>query len=633
MLAMKVTRVLLFAINLIGAYTMVLVDDQQYANIEARAKVNNTVSAATLKTWWHPTGEINTKTPVQNGNVRQSHLYTVQVATVAYSSSYYDSFVYETIPRNGNGKICTPGNFKTICDTDDQITIEPDVGITMAWTQFLYKADVVVKVTRKNGVAITASNVIIRPTNLGYKIKVVAGAALITVPYNKNGVRFSVEFKDDIWEYRNAGAGTTSHYVQNVAPKGVNYVSSYTSAMPIVGQEPRNALLIFASAFPSADKIPNSASTTLNVKPGLVTGLKTTTKNIVYFGPGVYWFTGTAHAILSSSVNWVYFAPGAYVKGAIEYKSDASNLKATGYGVLSGEQYVYQANTAKGYTNVKSDDTSLKMWRGTSNAYRQTWTVDGVTVNAPPFNSMDFYGNTNGLSVYASDYKQVGAFFGQTDGMQMYPGSHYHDIFYHAGDDVIKTYYSNVLAERVVVWKTNNAPIVQFGWYPKTISNITVDHVDVIHSRYISQAVPYPRALIGSAASYTNLGSTSTADINSWISGYTISNWRAEGISPALLGINPLANIDTFSISNVWIEKLAPETTQVGRSTFRPFTDAENGNAKIKLGSKSPKAIGLTIKDYYVGTTHITLAANNWNAGSAGRLNIDASYSGKWTAV
>jgi pheromone shutdown protein TraB len=42
---------------------------------------NTTASLSTLKTWWHATGEINTKTPVQNGNVRQSHMYSIQVAT------------------------------------------------------------------------------------------------------------------------------------------------------------------------------------------------------------------------------------------------------------------------------------------------------------------------------------------------------------------------------------------------------------------------------------------------------------------------------------------------------------------------------------------------------------------------
>jgi len=593
---------------------------------------NATASLSTLKTWWHSTGEINTKTPVQNGNVRQSHLYSIQIATAKSLSTYYNSFVYETIPRNGNGQICIPGNLSSICNIDDQISIEPSVGITMAWTQFLFSADVIVKVSRLSGVAISAADVVIRPSNLTYTVQSVDGAALITVPYMQYGTRFSVELEDDLWTYRNAEPGDNSYYVQNVDPNGPGYVSSYTSNMPIDGVEPRNALLIFASPFPSSDKVPNNAAQTLTVTPGRVTGLNTTTKSIVYFGPGVYWCAGADHMKLSPTVTWVYLAPGAYVKGAVQYNTSVLSLKATGFGVLSGEQYVYQANLAQGYTNVKSDANSLHMWRGDTTTNGQTWTVDGVTLNAPPFNSMDFYGPLNTFSVYASDYKQVGAFFGQTDGLEMYPGSHVRDIFYHAGDDVIKTYYSNVLAERITVWKTNNAPIIQFGWYQRNLTNITVDHVNVIHTRYQSQEVDYPRALIGSAASYLDPDSTSSADTYSFISGYTMSNWRSEGISPALLGINPLSNIDTMLLSNIWIEQLANDTTQVDMSTFRVFTDAINGVA-VQLGSRSPNNLGLTIQNYYVGGTHITFAAGNWDSLSLGRLNIDGAYAGRWTVI
>lgn len=611
----------------------------QQSNLDDRATTNATAQLpGVLSSWWHPTGEINTQTPVQNGNVRQSHLYSVQVAQASKPSQFYNSFVYESIPRNGNGDLCTPstpGSPGTLCatPTDDQITIEPSVNITMAWTQFLYGADTIVQVSRLNGQPIAASDVVIRPSNLAYTINSVNGAALITVPYNSNGVRFSVEFQDDLWTYRNQQGGENSHYVQDVNPNGVAYVSSYTSDMPIVGVEPRNALLIFASPFPTSDLVPNDPENTLNVRAGRITGLNTTTKSIVYFGPGVYWSTGADHALLSSSVNWVYFAPGAYVKSAIEYSSGASQLKATGFGVLSGEQYVYQANTQLGYANTKSDDNSLHIWKAVTGTTGVTWTLHGVTMNAPPFNSMDFYGNVDSFTVNAWDYKQVGAFFGQTDGIEMYPGSNVHDIFYHAGDDVLKTYYSNVLVERVVVWKTNNAPIIQFGWYPRTLTNITVDSVDVVHCRYISQAAPYPRALVGSAASYLNTAATNDASINAYISDYTVSNWRSEGLSPALLGINPLSNIDTFLIENVWIEELAPDTTQVDMSTFTVFTDSSNNNAPVKLGQNSPNNLGLTIKNYTVGNTRVTLAAGNWDSYSLGRLDIDGSYWQRWTAI
>lgn len=95
----------------------------------------NTRCDCQLCTWWQDSGEINTYTPVQPSNVRQSHRYYIQVK-VAEDNTFYDSFVYESIPRNGNGRIYSPWdapNSNTMDNSvDDGITIEPSVGINMA---------------------------------------------------------------------------------------------------------------------------------------------------------------------------------------------------------------------------------------------------------------------------------------------------------------------------------------------------------------------------------------------------------------------------------------------------------------------------------------------------------------------
>lgn len=223
-----------------------------------------------------------------------------------------------------------------------------------------------------------------------------------------------------------------------------------------------------------------TAPTSLVVEPGLVTGVNTTEKNTVIFNSGVYWFSSVAHAALSSSVDWVHFAPGAYVKGAVYFNTTAPTMKATGHGVLSGEQYVYQANIEAGYRNEPSNQNDLRMWSGVSSDEQQTFILSGVTINAPPFNSMDFTGNLDTLSTQVSDYKQVGAFYGQTDGLENYPGSTVQDVFYHSNDDTIKTYYSNVNIERITVWKCTTAPTVQLGWASRTLENILVTDVDII---------------------------------------------------------------------------------------------------------------------------------------------------------
>ena len=579
--------------------------------------VNRTVSNHVLQTWWHSTGEYNHQTAVRDGNVRQSHLYSVQVSSQSNTTdpnSYYDSFVYESIPRNGNGNILVPGDLSSTSTQDDGITIEADLGMTMAWTSFLYGADVSLKVSRIDGANTSASNVVIRPTTLNYAVSEVDGNVYIRVPYTDKGSRFSVEFVDNLYSFHTSCACTEGEFVQDTDPHGHGYVPNFGTSNPIVGVEPHDSLLIFASPFPSSAMVANAnSSTSLVVEAGRVSGLDVTDKTTVIFGPGVYWFTGTAHAVLSSSVNWVYFAPGAYVKGAVYYNTTSATMKATGHGVLSGEQYVYQANPASSYSNRKSDGTSLRMWSGVSSSGRQqTFILDGVTVNAPPFNSMDFTGDLNSLSVQAFDYKQVGAFFGQTDGLENYPGSSVHDVFYHSNDDTIKTYYSNVDIQRITVWKGKTAPTVQFGWYSRSLENITVNAVDIIHSKYPSNG-SHP-TLVGANQIYqVSEDVSTTANLGNTVKDVTFSNFRSEGISGGLFRICPLANFENFTMDNFWIEASSPASTGVEQSVLPKFTDGSGKTVSIS---------GFVIKDFQVGGTKVSKEAGNWGTKSVGKINV-----------
>lgn len=587
---------------------------------------NSTAANDKLQTWWHSSGEVNPSTPVLDGNVRQSRVYTVEVASTGDSAdhSYYDSFVYESIPRSGNGMRLSPTN-DSLGGNVDGVSIEPDVGINMAWTQFLYASDVTIKITRAKGYAQPdPSKVIIRPTTTSYDVTSKGQSLYIKIPYSSNGQKLSVEFQDDLWSYHTGGSDGL--FVQNVVPNGHNYVSSYNSTEAIVGIEPINSLLIFASAFPPSDQIPSESSNDTYVVPqGLVSTLQNVTQSTVYFAPGVYWFGGANHAILPPSVSWVHFAPGSYVKGAIEYNTTAPLVRATGHGVLSGEQYVYQANVADGYNNNKSDATSLRMWSGSLTA-NQTWICHGPTINAPPFNTMDF----NGEPVsHVSDYKQVGAFFWQTDGMEVYPNSTFSDIFYHVGDDCIKTYYSDVDVQRLVVWKTTNDPIFQMGWAPRNVTNVTASDISVIHTRYPSANTVVPTALIGASPNYLNSSATNNADLSSRIANFNLTNLRCEGLCPSLVRWNPLQNFDNFTVSGVSIDSFPPNSTGIGQSVINKFTNA-NGTL-VSIGGESPGGVGLTIRDYYVGGEKISLAANNWQSAQAGQMNIDAAYWGHWT--
>lgn len=48
---------------------------------------NATAALSNLQTWWHENGEINYETPVQESNVRQSHVYSAWVKSTADTSN------------------------------------------------------------------------------------------------------------------------------------------------------------------------------------------------------------------------------------------------------------------------------------------------------------------------------------------------------------------------------------------------------------------------------------------------------------------------------------------------------------------------------------------------------------------
>ncbi|CEL10154.1 hypothetical protein ASPCAL13279 [Aspergillus calidoustus] len=570
---------------------------------------NATTCDADLCTWWHNSGEINTQTRVQPGNVRQSRRYLVQVRPAGSQEDFRPSFVYESIPRNGNGRIYSPWDYPSPdtlgANVDDGISIEPEVGINMAWSQFEYAKDVDVKILRRDGQSLgSASNVKIRPTSIGYSVTSSSdGGIIIRVPKDDRGRRFSVEFNDDLYTYRSDGQ---------------NYVHS---GGDVVSVEPKNGLVIFASAFLPADKIPPmNSDNTKTMTPGPINAGDWGDKPILYFPPGVYWMNsnpqgdkpkyGENHLKLHPNTYWVHLAPGAYVKGAVQYTTSRSDFYATGHGVLSGEHYVYQANPASYYQAVKSDQTSLRLWYH-ENIGRQTWHCVGPTINSPPFNTMDFHGNSNQASVRISDYKQVGAFFFQTDGPQMYPNSVVSDVFYHANDDGIKAYYSDVTASRLIIWKVHNDPIIQMGWDSRQVSGVTIDGLDIIHTRYRRSETVVPSAIIGASPFYMD---GKSPDYSKSIS-LTVSNVVCEGPCPALFRIQALQHYRNFVVRNVaYPDGLITGGFGLGQSIIPavPGMDME-----------------LDITNWTIRGEKVTMS--NFQADRLGQMNIAGQYWGQWS--
>ncbi|KAI1360506.1 dextranase [Xylaria arbuscula] len=590
---------------------------------DVTAPGNETADIDSLTTWWHETGEINYETPVQHGNVRQSHVYSAWVkSTTDADETYYNSFVYETIPRNGQGNIVIPGDPTSVTTEDDGVTVEEAVWITMAWTQFLYDSDAWVKISLRGSTTnVTAADVTIRPDNLGVQVTDDgANRIYILVPYSDAGLRFSVEFSDNLYTYRDSCATPVCDFVQNWNPDGAYYVSEFTDDNAVMGTEPHDALLIFASPRSTADLVPDaSAPETYVVYPGdvPVSELASATNTNLYFMPGVHEMSATQHLILSSSFNWVYLSPGSYIKGAIEFTTSSASIRATGVGVLSGEKYVYQANTAENYTNVKSNGDSLRIWSGRSAAgVEQTFTLTGVTTNAPPFNSIDFEGDLDSIKIVQEDYKQVGAFFGQTDGATLYSGARVSGVFYHSGDDTIKTYGSGITVRDIVVWKTKTAPIIQYGWAARDMANVLVDGVDVIHMRYSSNG-SHP-SIIGANQIYNvDETDTSTADLSRTVRNATFRNIRASGVGGNLMRLVPLAHHEDVRLENISLEQFSVRSNGIYESQFPVWTDADGQRVSVS---------GFVINNFTVGGVTISQEAGNYGPDAAGGLNIAEEY-------
>lgn len=573
---------------------------------------NSTTCDDKLCTWWHENGEINTATMVQPGNVRQSHQYLVQVGKPG-TNQFFNSFVYESIPRNGRGRIYSPWDSATQdtypAGTDDGISVEIGAGINMAWSQFEYATDVDVKISRRDGTNLgPTSGVVIRPSTVPYTLTSASdGSILIHVPYDKNGRRFSVEFDNDLYTYLS---------------DGTQYV---TSGGSVAGKEPRNALLIFASPFLPASLVPSMTdSNTKVMTPGPINEGDWGSSRVLYFPPGVYWMNSNAkgdkprigenHIRLDSNTHWIYLAPGAFVKGAIEYNTKADDFYATGHGVLSGEHYVYQANPKQYYQGLKSDQDSLRMWYHPSSSGYQKWHCAGPTISSPPFNTMDFRQAPDSSAFPSTeiyDYKQVGAFFFQTDGPAIYSGSNVHDVFYHVNDDAVKTYYSHVKISRATVWKAHNDPIIQMGWDVRDVNDVNIDTLNIIHTRYIKSEMGVPSAIIGASPAYSAGVNPDTSRSISM----TITNLVCEGSCPGLFRLTPLESYRNFVVQNVaFPDGLRTDSVGVGQSIIEPLKGAQ---------------MQLKIKNWTVGAEKVTM--QNFQSGSLGQMDIDASYWGQWS--
>lgn len=577
-----------------------------------------TADNADLHTWWQKDSEKNVTGPIDDAVVRESPYYSTQVMASADLNNSYDSFTYVSIPRNGNQKIGY--------DETDGAEFASEAGLSMSWSTFEYSSDVQVDISLDTGQTITtADQVTVRPAAANLKKELVGPSTIrVSVPYNSDGYRFSVEFEPQLYTaYDNGGSLTDS-------------ASDSASA---IHTEPRNSMMIFAQPMPSQDEasasIPTEESGDIyRPKEGLVDNLNDTDAQIIYFEPGTYYMGNSYHALLPSSVKWVYLAPGAYVKGAFKFlEGQVKNYKVTGYGVLSGEQYVYEADTGNDYNHLDPNNSNchsscVKMLQFQSIDDPQTLDLQGITVANPPYHSFVVYGNEDTFTMNVRNYQQVGAWYWQTDGIELYSGSTMRNTFFHSNDDVLKMYHSNVDVTNTVVWKNENGPVIQWGWSPRNIDNITVTDTDVIHNRMHWNN---NNTCIFNASSHWEGSETNRADTTMTVRNMKFRNTTVEGMTNCAIRVFALQNTENIEIDGLHIDSWNDMAASSQHSLLKAFTNTEG--TPVVIGNEMTNQNGLLLHNYTVGTSTILKAGDNWASDELGRLDFDSDQWDNWNAT
>ena len=581
---------------------------------------------------------------LKDNQVRESPFYSVKVGN-ASSSKKYDSFTYLSIPRGGLGKVGYTG--------DDGAEFAANNGFTMSWSSFVYSKDVWVNVSLNTGAKIkSADDVTIRPTTLNFDKKMVDDHTIaVKVPFSQDGYRFSVEFASEQTKVYANGAGGAVTQFSTASDRD----QLLANAKDYIETEPRNSMMVFAQpevkgTEEGTNTIPTAQSgKTLVVEPGEFPHEIPSDIEIIYLKQGSHWMGSKRQAEFGPSVRWIYFEPGAYLKGALKFTGSpkVTNYKLTGYGVLSTEQYGYETSTTNGFNHRPDKDdqcwnSCVKPMLFTSDKIQQTLDLQGLTVKEPSYHSYAHYayvpkdaedaktrpeGSEETFAMNIRNYQQVGAWYWQTDGLDLHTGSKMRNTFFHANDDVIKLYHDNVESKNVVIWKNENGPIFQWGWVGRNINNVNVENTEIIHSR-MYWGGNSNMCVFNSAGDLWGGSHKESPAPNYWVQNMTFKNTRVEGTLNCGIRIDNQGSMKNVKIDGFHVDAWTGQRQDLQQSTLRM---AKSWDGKVGTFGDKFASNGLIIHNYYVGGKGISFADENWQGDQLGRLNFDPSLQGSWT--
>ncbi|MHB0755145.1 glycoside hydrolase family protein [Polaribacter sp. M15] len=178
-------------------------------------------------------------------------------------------------------------------------------------------------------------------------------------------------------------------------------------------------------------------------------------KNVVYFEAG---FHEIGDNFKVASNTHIYLEGGAYVKGQIVSK-DVKNVKISGRGILSGEDY--EPRTHNHMIQIR-DANNVE--------------IEGLTI----IHSPRYMIATSGKKHFLHNLKMMGWWF-STDGISAGEDTLIENCFFKVNDDAIKLYRTNTKVRNCVIWQLENGAPFMISWNgSKDFGNINVDNIEVI---------------------------------------------------------------------------------------------------------------------------------------------------------
>ncbi len=313
----------------------------------------------------------------------------------------------------------------------------------------------------------------------------------------------------------------------------------------------------------------------------------------VVFGPGVY---DIGYWEVPPSIEHIHLEGGAMVFGAINTLPLGTppapddyleawkftlrpTFQLTGHGVLSGSKLPWHVTQDFAYC----EDDLCGWWKMTRllRIQAKAFTVADVTLADSPYWTVALgsagdaqpTGHLDGVKILAQ-------WSHNNDGAPLTTNGSIKNSFVQTNDDGVTLTASGGTIEQCVMWQFNNGASFQLGWYPKTISNITIKGIDLIHGEWWWGA--------GDNSGLLTFGPTSDPSSGA-ITNIDVSDVRIEGDVLRLVGLTPspgqkLANVKFTDIRvDAW-----------GNDTF----NSKRFNVIEGLGGASIKGLafnGLTV--------------------------------------